>query len=84
MALNGFGTPGENKSWALITFDDVASAQRAKDEGVAVLDAAYEEVQLRVQFSDVEGQLKRNTGGFLSQVRTPSFLCGDVLQVVCG
>ena len=24
--------PGENKSWALITFEDSAAAQRAKDE----------------------------------------------------
>jgi hypothetical protein len=33
-----------------------------------VLDAGYEEVQLRVEYSDVEGQLKRNGTGYLSQV----------------
>jgi hypothetical protein len=41
---------GDNKSWALITFEDIASAKACYDEGIAVLDAKYEEIQLRVSY----------------------------------
>ena len=41
---------GDNKSWALITFEDIASAKACHDEGIAVLDANYEEIQLRVSY----------------------------------
>ena len=32
---------GENKSWALITFEDIASAKACHDEGIAVMDEKY-------------------------------------------
>ena len=41
---------GENKSWALITFEDIASAKACYDEGITVLDAKYEEIKLRVSY----------------------------------
>ena len=41
---------GENKSWALITFEDVASAKACHDEGITVMDANHEEIQLRVSY----------------------------------
>lgn len=41
---------GDNKSWALITFEDIASAKACHDEAIAVLDAKYEEIQLRVSY----------------------------------
>jgi RNA recognition motif-containing protein len=41
---------GENKSWALITFEDIASAKACYEEGITVLDAKYEEIKLRVSY----------------------------------
>lgn len=41
---------GENKSWALISFEDIASAKACHDEGITVLDSKYEEIKLRVSF----------------------------------
>ena len=37
-------------------------------QGITVMDTNYEEINLRVEFSDVEGQLARNTTGRLAQV----------------
>jgi RNA recognition motif-containing protein len=41
---------GENKSGALITFEDIASAKACYEEGITVLDAKYEEIKLRVSY----------------------------------
>ena len=41
---------GENKSWALITFEDIASAKACYEEGITVLDEKYEEIKLRVSY----------------------------------
>jgi RNA recognition motif-containing protein len=50
---------GENKSWALITFEDIASAKACYAEGISVLDAKYEEIKLRVSYGAMELACRR-------------------------
>ena len=59
---------GVNKSWALITYEDIASAIACYNEGITVMDEKYEEIKLRVSYADVEGQLKKNSSGVLAQL----------------
>lgn len=60
--------PGNNKSWALITFKEIASAEKCIDEGITIMDEGYEEIQLRLSYSDVEGQLQKNPTGALAKM----------------
>ena len=60
--------PGVNKSWALVTFKDIENSQRCLQEGITVMDANYEEIQLRLSYSDVEGQLQKNPTGTLAKM----------------
>jgi hypothetical protein len=59
---------GATKSWALVTFANGASAARAVAEGMTVLDAEYEELDLRIEPFDMTGHLQKSdeTSGYLA------------------
>ena len=60
--------PGVNKSWALVTFKDIENSQRCLQEGITVMDVNYDEIQLRLSYSDVAGQLLKNPTGTLAKM----------------
>ncbi len=63
--------PGENKSWALVTYADPASAQLAVQAGLCVpIEGVEEPVELRVQVADVEAELQKGTTGYLAHMAT--------------
>lgn len=63
--------PGENKSWALVTYADPASAELAVQAGICVpVDGAEEPVELRVHVADVEAELQKGSTGYLAHMAT--------------
>eukprot|EP01052_Picozoa_sp_SAG31_P015288 SAG31_NODE_979_length_10600_cov_13.736025_3_plen_57_part_00 len=37
-------------------------------QGITIMDEGYEEIQLRLSYSDVEGQLQKNSTGALAKM----------------
>jgi hypothetical protein len=63
--------PGENKSWALVTYADAESADLAVQAGMYVPVAGSETPQeLRVEIADVEAELQKGTTGYLAHMAT--------------
>lgn len=61
--------PGENKSWALVTYADPASAELAVQAGMCVpVEGAAEPVELRVEVADVEAELQKGSTGYLAHM----------------
>ena len=61
--------PGENKSWALVTYADPQSAELSVTAGMYVpVEGSETPLELRVEIADVEGELQKGTTGYLAHV----------------
>ena len=62
--------PGENKSWALVTFEAADSVEMAVLAGLFAKASDGTDVELRVAPADVEAELQKGTTGYLAHTVT--------------
>ena len=60
--------PGVNKSWALCTFKEPASARKCVSEGMTLPDGDGSQLSMKCKISDVESNLKKGTTGALASM----------------
>jgi hypothetical protein len=60
--------PGVNKSWALCTFKEPASARKCVSEGMTLPDGDGSQMSMKCKISDVDSNLKKGTTGALASM----------------